>query len=130
MRLAFWKFMPNPAIDGLVTRTRISPSWKASSASAFASGVHLPSTLTAPSIASATAVGLVVEAAPDDPLLVAGGELGGALDARVHRLRRTLGAAADAAEVGREQLAGRLDGSASTISGTIRSGGRSQPSSG
>lgn len=49
MRAQFWKFMPNPAMDGFVTRTRMRPSWKASNASALASGDQEPSTLTASS---------------------------------------------------------------------------------
>ena len=50
-----WKFMPNPAIFGFVTRTRIFPAAKSSIARSLCSGSSLPLTSTAPSIAAVNA---------------------------------------------------------------------------
>ena len=103
------QFIPNDAIDGLVTRTRMLPSANPSSASAFSSGVIDPCTLTAPGISFASRSASALSPHQSDPRLtrLGGDQFGRLLAPGLRAWLCGSRPAADPAEVGGEQLAVR-----------------------
>jgi hypothetical protein len=118
-----------PAIEGLVTSTRISPRVKARSASSLDSSWSDPAHLDRPGDEHRQEVALVVAVAPGDAGLGVRQEFGGPLAALATVRRSSSRSSCSPTAGSSKSVPGRIVRAATTCSRWM-SGGRAKPSSG